>query len=212
MTSEQLKINAEVLSREIEWFQRLVQVRFELYFDGDSKYTSIEEIEEPVLSPAGSQYAEFVVENKLNFGDRVLLLLALIPHVRPALLNSLFVDKPDRMHALKFSRVPRKSVYHEFGGVPGINFKGFLPTGITYLFLMTGDDAVQRLQYSARMTRDHLFAQLSMVYLEPHYLGEPTLSGKLVMHEPWVEFFTVGRSAQSPTSLKYFDSSAEEKG
>lgn len=207
MNTTQLKVNAEVLAQEIDWFRRLVQVRYELYFDGDSKYANIEEIEPPVLPKKDSDYAQFIQKHKLDFADRVLLLLGLIPHIRPALLNTLFVDKPDRMHALKFSRVPRKSVYHEFGGVPGINFKGFIPTGLTYLFLMTGDDLVTRLQLAARFSADHLFAQSGMLYLEPHYLGEPTLSGKLVMSEPWVEYFTTGRSTQSPLSMKYYDSS-----
>src|SRR5690606_13304470 len=80
-----------------------------------------------------SVYAEFLQFYKLSPYERLLLLLALLPHIYPQAIDPFF------------SRIPHtERGYTEFGGLRGTAHSGFLPTGETALFLLGGNDLGRR--------------------------------------------------------------------
>ena len=85
-----LKENARDLERELEWFADVLDARLKLYFGKESGGVSVFEIAPPDLSGSNSPYAQFVRHYNWSFAERIVVLLALIPLIRPQLLAVLW--------------------------------------------------------------------------------------------------------------------------
>ncbi|MBK9337433.1 MAG: ATP-binding protein [Lewinellaceae bacterium] len=114
--------------------------------------------------------------------DLLLLTLALVPHLDPALL--------DRLFANTFG----EGEFPQLGGIRGKQHRGILPTGETGLFLLAKDDPEER----QRVIQEYLspgywLFQEQVLQLEPPLPGEPRLSGRLLMHPEYVELLTTGQ-------------------
>jgi AAA+ superfamily predicted ATPase len=174
--------NSKALQHEIRWFISVLDTRMKLYFENDCKYKDIDEVEAHVHKSDSSPYSDYVEQKELNMEDRIALMLALAPHLRPEILDVFFTrnasyDRP----------------FSEFGGVKGKNFNGFLPSGETLLFIIAGKDLKKRMQTK------HFFLQSSILFREnvlkllPADPGEPVLSGFLSISPEYLSLFTSGR-------------------
>ncbi|WP_299453933.1 hypothetical protein [uncultured Microscilla sp.] len=123
--------------------------------------------EPPQHTPNGSAYAKFIDDYQLCIKDRALLILSLVNQIRPDFLLNLIV---------------RAKKYPDLGGVTGQNFKGFLPTGETFLFLMGGRDAHQRHEMMNFLFTKSILMQEGWVNLLSALPGEPLMSGVLGFH------------------------------
>ena len=173
--------NAETLTRELEWLHRLINERLSLYFQQHTSSGSLQHITPPDLSEDESNYAVFVNEHQLNFAERMVLIMAVCPHVRPELLDGFFArnstyDKP----------------FTEFGGYLGKSHKGLLPTGETALFLFGGADVKLRLLIQYIFSGDYLFATRNVIYLESVDKNEPKWSSRLMISKEYLDYFTHG--------------------
>ena len=171
------------LTNEIEWCKAVIDLRFSQYFsadDSEEKKLQIESLSLPELDE-NSPYGRVVQEFNLGFYERLVIALALIPHLCPQALDSFLLN----------NRTLGRP-YTEFGGWHGKSHSGFLPTCETALFLLAGNDIEKRLQMMALF--DHssvLFAQRILVleYGEP---GEPANSAALRVSSEYLEYFTTG--------------------
>ncbi len=118
---------SDILNNEISWFTKVLEVRLKLYFDHDCEYKDIRELPPPDPIHGKDPYNQFIHERQLTFEERLLLILVLIPHVQPQLLDPFFV---------KNSTYDRE--FTEFGAVKVKGHAGFLPSGETALFLLAG--------------------------------------------------------------------------
>ncbi len=85
--------------------------------------------------PTGNDaYSRFVREHAPDRDAQLLVLLALMPRV-----------KPDFFERIVQSVSPGAGDYPQLGGIRGRQHRGFLPTGDTALFLLAGDDVGVRL-------------------------------------------------------------------
>ncbi|MEL7146866.1 MAG: ATP-binding protein [Bacteroidota bacterium] len=173
--------NAETLQKELEWLNQLISERFSLYFQQQVTSGSLQHIRPPDLSNDTSNYARFVNQYNLNFAERMVLVLALCPHVRPDLLDGFFArnstyDKP----------------FTEFGGYLGKSHKGMLPTGETALFLFGGTDIKLRLLIQYIFSGDFVFARQNVIYLESVDKSEPKWSSRLMISREYLDYFTHG--------------------
>ncbi len=187
-----LSANAATLERELDWFTNVLQTRINLYLARDSRWPSIRAIEPPELSQDESIYSTFVQHYEMAFEERLVVLLALAPHIRPQLLDGFFLSNED----LQRGRT-------EFGGIQGRMHGGFLPTGETALFLVAGSDLERRLLGQHLFDRDHFFALHNIVKLETAPLGEPVLSGQLVLSREIVDFLTRGELRKPDYSQEF---------
>src|SRR3974390_2354534 len=112
--------NAADLERELTWFAAVLELRLKLHFGNANGLASVFEITPPDLSESDSPYAQFLRHYELTFSERIVLLLALVPLVRPQLLDVLW----SRNDATNRG-------FTEFGGVHGATHGGFIPTGET---------------------------------------------------------------------------------
>lgn len=150
----------------IAWFQQVLDIAIRLYFKQESPYSSIYEI--PV--PAGGERWRglFPAGVKPSPAEQLVLMLALMPHLAPGVLDIFFV------HNKNFDRP-----YTEFGGWKGLSHNGFLPTGETAAFLLAGDSSEKRIEVMRMFGRTHWFYTSHILYLEGAAEGEPFLSGQL---------------------------------
>jgi hypothetical protein len=173
--------NAAALNTELEWFFRVLDTRIKLQFGHDCEYSDVFDLQPPDLEPERSMYGSFVRHYELNFAERLIFLIALVPHVRPQLLDVFFT---------KNTNSDRE--FTEFGGRNGHSFAGFLPTGNTSLYILAGDDLSRRFDYSYIFEADHVFARHNILNLETSRPGEPFLSGFIRINPEIVDLVTTG--------------------
>ncbi len=173
--------NAISLQHEIHWFSKVMALRIQLYFVQGAELSDIYQLTPPDLSLDDSIFACAVKHYQLTFDERIVLILAIIPHVNPQALDSLFSLNAN------FDRC-----YAEFGGRQGTNHKGFLPTGETAAFILSGDDLHKRFELMAIFDDKHLFSQHNILTFEHHSQGEPFFSSSLDISNEFLNKFTTG--------------------
>lgn len=179
--AEFIKSNCRDLEREIKWFTAVLDARLKLYFQQEVAVESIEEIKPPVYKKPFSEYSRFVNENKLSFAERITLILCIIPHIRPQLLDVFFVKNQlyDR-------------VFSEFGGHRDNAHPGFLPTGETLAFILAAGNLEKRFEVLRFFEQGHVFLQKQVLQLIPMSSNAPQLDGLLSISDEFFDRFTTG--------------------
>ena len=172
---------------ELEYLEKLIQYRLALEFHTASP------LKEPALPPyeqwdlpLGDFIKEYSRHNAEALGpdEARLLLIALVHHVQPDLFD----------RAIE-SMLRGAGDFPKLGGTRGKDFRGFMPTGETALFLLAGDDWRKRLAIQRLFWADHLFARKRILWLEEIAPGEPAMSGKITLSRDYVDLFTQNRTA-----------------
>jgi hypothetical protein len=182
MPMRQVDTNARALEREIAWLSGLLEARFHHYFaQSPEPFT-------PVAPPGldgDSSVAALVREFAMGDDERVVLALALAPHLRPQALDLLFTQ--NQVQSKRFT---------EFGGWKGRTHEGFLPTCETAAFILAGDDLARRIDVAALFDDSHFFARARLLRIE---LGaeqggslEPAFSARLSVTPDCLRRLTTG--------------------
>ena len=143
--------------------------------------------------PLGKFILDYNTANTpLTVDETRLLLIALAHHVQPDLFDH-SIDSMLR-GAGEFPRV---------GGARGKNFRGFMPTGETALFLLAGEDWRRRLEIERLFWADRLFAEKKILWLEDIGLGEPSMSGRIILSQDYVDIFAHNKAAAPHYSMSF---------
>ncbi|PIG31035.1 ATPase family protein associated with various cellular activities (AAA) [Janthinobacterium sp. 35] len=126
---------AKALEAELAWLDAVIAASMAQYF----QRADASRMPEPPTLPAHAPYALALRKWGLSAEERLVLILALAPHVRPQALDSFLIRNASL--DLPFS---------EFGGQGG-SHRGFWPTAETASFLLAGD------RLAARMATHRLF-------------------------------------------------------
>jgi hypothetical protein len=173
--------NARDLERELDWFAEVLDTRLKLYFGNETPRDSVFAIEPPDFGESDSYYAQFVGHYHLSFSERLVIVLALIPHIRPQLLDVLWSK----------NRATERG-FTEFGGVQGATHGGFIPTAETAAFILAGDDLATRFELTKLFEGDHFFGRHNVLHLSSVGPSESTLSGALNISREFRHWFTTG--------------------
>ncbi|GGX10405.1 ATP-binding protein [Undibacterium macrobrachii] len=167
-------LNTECLEQEIAWFSRVCDARFDAYFkDNESDKDLQSLIPAPDLSSSHTAYAEVVREFDFSYLERIVLVLALVPHLRPQALD---------FFSLQNSALSRP--FSEIGGWRGKAHLGFLPTCETAAFILAGSSLEKRLHVANLFKDEHPFIRQGILRLESQANDEPLFSAKLqISHE-----------------------------
>lgn len=179
---------------EFRYLDSLIRYRMALAFDPGSNMA------EPVMPPyqkwdlpIGKYLTEY---NKVNTpwtpDEARLMLIALVHHVQPDLFD----------HSID-STLKGGGDFPRIGGARGKNFRGFMPTGETALFLLAGDHWKRRLEVQQLFWADHPFATKKILWLEDIVPGEPAMSGKIVLSNDYVDSFTHSRVVSPHFSMSF---------
>lgn len=148
----------------IIWFKSILNNLFALYFQEKNEKTEIPEL----LSGSDLWLRNIAAGHELTYDEKVILLLALMPHLKPEILDLFFLKNKS------FDRT-----YTEFGGWHGESHSGFLPTGETAIFMLTVQNPDKRIEVVRLFQKEHWFYTDNILRLERHGQGEPFLSGRL---------------------------------
>jgi len=158
----------------------LIQARIRAHFEGvktSSKYFL------PIFNGGNDPLSLFVSENKLSVEEHYLLLIALAPHIRPEFFDQVIQDS-----------LPQPGDFSIIGGVRGKQFRGFLPTGETVLFILAGEDWCARQELFNRVFNpEHSLSKKKILWLESPLDGEPQISGKLILNQSLITYFMTGK-------------------
>ncbi len=187
-----LNSNAHDLERELDWFANVLDARLQAYFGSDARRKVHFALPAPSLDSSDSPYARFCREHDVSAEERLVLLLALIPHIRPQLLDVL-LTRNDATNG-RFS---------EFGGSTTASRGGFVPTGETAVFLLAGDELGARFATMRLFEPDALLIRHDVVRLSGVSEGESRLAGTLVLSNDFLQRFTSGDEVRPAFSTEF---------
>ncbi|EAY28979.1 ATP-binding protein [Microscilla marina] len=152
--------------------------------------TPIEPIPMPDLNQGTGAYAEFIRKFDFDQTERLVLALALYPHVLPDVLDHWVKTLKDNIAQLP--------------GNIGLAYPHFLPTGKTALFLLAGFDYQQQLLLQHQLfTPSHPFAQAGIITLGKVSADEPAINGTLVVAPEYLHLLTSGKPYRPALSHQF---------
>ena len=166
------------LSPEFRFLYKLIRYRLGAYFEEEQEAPPVPGLEEFQL-PLSS----FLIRHQVSGLELTLLLIALAPHIQPDLFDAAIEGK-----------MKGSGDFPKIGGVRGKNFRGFLPTGETAIFLLGGNDIPSRLYLQQLFSADHFFAKNKILWLEDVPPGEPVMSGRIILSADYLELLTTGKT------------------
>lgn len=178
--------NADCLQLEFSWFEKFLNDKLKIYFEQVQGESELENLVLPDFSDSDANYARLVKKHGMGLEERVILILALIPHLKPQLLD-----------ILKLKNIQLDAQFTEFGGVKSGNHRGFLPTGETALFLLAGSNLEERFRLVKLLDSSHFFAKEGILALESTGKDEPYLAGALKISREYLSLFTTGEALKS---------------
>jgi hypothetical protein len=177
-----VELNARVVGRELAWLERVLQARIGLHF-GQGDAPAAAAMDPPALSRDDGDYAELVHAAGLGTDERLVLTLALAPHLKPQLLDMLFVRNRNLDRG-----------FSEFGGWKGRSHGGFLPTCETAAFLVAGEDLAHRFALQRLLDDDGPLRRHGLLRLQHDGPGEPWLSAALHVSGDTLERLATGEA------------------
>ena len=170
--------NSPNLTAALDVLVRLIRARL-----ADAPFGNADDDEgvELAFFDDGSPFGAFIGTHQPSLDAYIAIILALVPHLRPGLLDAEFR-----------AALAREGDYPEIGGLRDEPSRAFLPTGETLAFLLAGNDLSGRFHVQRLLEPDGWLATEGIVQLEPARDGAPFLSGRLVMGRDWIARFTTG--------------------
>ena len=150
-------IDAATLEAELEWLAQVIEQRLAHYFHATTP--SSPELPGTLAPPpalaSGGSYASAVRHHRLDPAERLLMALALAPHLRPQLLDVLATLNPGTQRP-----------FTEFGALIGPG-GALMPTVETACFVLAGDNIAARLRALQRLAPMQRLAQHDLIQVSP---------------------------------------------
>jgi AAA+ superfamily predicted ATPase len=179
---------SKAIEQEIRWFEQVLEAGMSAYFQqGDD----LPEVTIPEIDPQDeTPYALLVRENGFNTSERLLLILAAMPFLKPQALDLLLIK--NTIFNIR---------YTEFGGINDSARNGFIPTLETACFILAGDRFEDRLQFIHDFTENHPLYTLGI--LEQHPESEFGLSLELRISRNYLHFLVTGKKPLPQYNSKF---------
>lgn len=184
-----IDITVKSLSAELDWLNNLIEYRFQQYFNHDGDFNSPEL---PPLDNSACIYGSYINRLGLTKTHRLLIILALAPHLRPSVFDLLFTKNKitDR-------------VYAEFGGIKGEKYTGFIPTAETAAFILAGEDLKERIHIAQALADDSVLIKEQILQLGEVAQIEPVWAGELSVTDEFRVAVTEGKPFKPRYSARF---------
>ncbi len=179
---EKLNKNKEdlLLQQEITWLETVIDTALTLYFKNECKYNDVKDLAPPLVTDEDTGYAKLLREYNFGFEERILLILALAPVIKPQCLD-VFLIKNKNLDC-EFS---------EFGGLKNEKQYGFTPTLETASFILGGAEDIQkRLYFLKTINKSYSLYYEGILYSESYPLK---LNHKLQISDEYISSIITGK-------------------
>ena len=187
MNNQSLAAHAAVIERELAWLQAVIEQRFAAHHGqmppGVDHLTT-----PPDISDAVGPFAQVLRNMALDAHERLMLILAVAPHLAPELLDPFLLQN---------QAIGRR--FSEFGGVIGQSHAGFLPTVETAMFLMAGTNLLERLQVRRLFSLHHKLISARILEIDQQHSDEPPTSSMLRLSKEYLEILLTGKDDVFPS-------------
>ncbi len=154
MTSNNQNIvnNSRDIESDVEWLKNLIDIRLNNYFsiNGESKFP-----DPPNLVKGQSNYAEWVIHNRLTVFDRVLIICSLANIYCPEIFDKFLIN--NKGLSKRFT---------EFGGRHDIQNSRFIPTLETVSFILFGKKINPTFLWQSILDDDHILNKISAIHFK----------------------------------------------
>lgn len=152
---------------------------------------SFRDLQPPATEGVNNDYYGYLVQTfKLNFSERFVLALALVPHFRPELLDRFLPVTSDGSRTTAIG-----------GTISKGTFAGFLPTIQTALFLLGNESSTSYHEVVRIFDPAHHFITKNILVINPVPGGEPWFSTRLTVAQEIVDILLLGHER-----IPYFSS------
>jgi AAA+ superfamily predicted ATPase len=186
------KLAISTLQQEMDWLQAVIDQAIKTYLLQEGHEETWLDIDLPELTDLDCPYANTVKKWELNIYNRLALVLAMAPHVRPELLDVFFGK--NQIYDRGFT---------EFGGVVDKSHSGFLPTGQTLNFLITVSDPSLRSVFTDIFNKNSILIKEDVISLTEVDSYLPRLNGVLSLNNSWFNYFLTGEQLQVEQSAAF---------
>nr|WP_222530668.1 ATP-binding protein [Azospirillum sp. 412522] len=180
--------NAACIDRELDWLQAVIGQRF----SAEDEVSSGPLPTPPPLEGESGPYADRLRALKLDPAERLLLILAMAPHLAPDALDPFLLR--NQATGNRFS---------EFGGAVGQTHAGFLPTAETAMFLLAGRNRTGRLTHRPLFRPGHRLVTLGVLSIDLRQPDEPPLSALLRPTAASLEHLLSGSDEEPPAGADF---------
>ena len=198
MATADQRAAAQVLGQELDWLVQVIGWRFQRYFGtakdpaGPAAARMPPPPRLPKPTPGGSAWAALLQQQRATPAERLALVLAVAPHLRPQALDVFFTrnhtfDKP----FAEFGAAAGTGAAAAADGAAGV----FQPSGQTLAFLLAGDDLAARLALLPLLAPGHWLAAQDLLRLAPTEPGTPLLRGALQLQPAALALLGAGADA-----------------
>lgn len=162
-------------------------------FQALKKYIIAQLSEDPTLEKFDFQnsFAE-ALGRPTTHDEAVILMIALVPHILPnffdEIVKELFPDGGD---------------YPELGGVRTENHRGMLPTGETVQYILGKEEVNSRLSLQKLFSSEHWFSKENVLYIDEVKVGEPEMSGRIILTSETVHLLFFGEKLNPKFSTNF---------
>jgi len=187
-----LKNNGSVLEKELEWFNNVLDTRIKLHLGHQCEYKDIYDIPLQELIKNESPYADFILHYEFSYAERIIIILSLIPYLKPHLLDIFLTENKNTGKQLT-----------EFGGKRDPDTGGFIPTIETALFVLSGDNLEKRFSFYNLFDSDHYFIKHNIITSRTGSVNEYNFSLPLTLSSEIVDLITTGKVRKPAFSVDF---------
>lgn len=187
-----MKAHLQVLDKEINWLIEIIQLRKQ------DEHASIPN-NEMENSEHRNEYEKFILQNDLSIEERLLLILTIVPHLYPDLLENKLLYYFRRIPAIRadwmdtiqeYSRGAFLEQDSKFGLIRGASIRAALPTGQTFLYLAVGYELSKKTVLMSQIFQKKLFLlQNDIIQIKQGHIAEPYPSGVLYIQPRYLISF-----------------------
>ncbi len=183
------KIN---LDYSIEYLRNVFFFRLKLHFKKEEVSPKETEIEFPMIYDDNSPFANFIQKHQPTFEEYIILLMALVPHVKVDFFDEIWNE-----------HIPKAGAFPKIGGIRDEKARTFLPTMETALFILAGDDLEKRFEVQQLFSAEHWFHQNHILNMESVKSGEPITSAQIILNPEYIELLTLGKVSKPTMSMSF---------
>lgn len=173
-----MNANAKVIELELDNLSAIIVQKLSPYYAKKGEDVKKQEIQmglDPMVYD--TPYTQKVRALGLNKEERLILALAIAPHLKPESLDCFLIDH----------KIFKNRKHTQFGGVKGRQHGGFIPTLETAVFLLVRNESMaERLRVLSYFSPDHPFFKQGVLEQNEVPNNEPDLSRILSLSPEWL--------------------------